>query len=124
MEDNKRLVWTVEEVAERLGIALSTAYEVVNAGTIRARQINRKWLIPKAALSEYLEGRDNPARVLSMDEVADALGVHRNTVSAMLSAGTIRAVRAGRTWKIPLSALEEFLAGRDNPPTEETQPEE
>lgn len=124
MDHDKRLVWTVEEVAERLGIALSTAYEVVNAGTIRARQINRKWLIPKAALSEYLDGRDNPARVLSMDEVAEALGVHRNTVSAMLNAGTIRAVRAGRTWKVPLSALEEFLAGRDNPLTQETQPEE
>ena len=124
MDQDKRLVWTVEEVAERLGIALSTAYEVVNAGTIRARQINRKWLIPKAALSEYLDGRDNPARVMSIDEVADALGVHRDTVSKMLNAGTIRAVRAGRTWKIPLSALEEFLAGRDNPPTEETQPEE
>ena len=124
MDHDKRLVWTVAEVAERLGIALSTAYEVVNAGTIRARQINRKWLIPKAALSEYLDGRDNPARVMSIDEVADALGVHRDTVSKMLNAGTIRAVRAGRTWKIPLSALEEFLAGRDNPPTEDQpQPE-
>lgn len=124
MDHDKRLVWTVEEVAERLGIGLSTAYEVVNAGTIRARQINRKWLIPKAALSEYLDGRDNPARVMSMDEVAEALGVHRDTVSKMLGAGTIRAIRAGRTWKIPLSALEEFLAGRDNPPTEEAQQEE
>ncbi|MHC1791989.1 helix-turn-helix domain-containing protein [Solidesulfovibrio sp.] len=124
MEDDKKLVWTVEEMAERLGIGLNTAYEAVNAGTIRARQINRKWLIPKAALSEYLAGRDNPARIMSMDEVAEALGVHRNTATAMVQAGTIRAVRAGRTWKIPLSALEEFLAGRDNPPTEETQPEE
>jgi excisionase family DNA binding protein len=124
MDHDKRLVWTVEEVAERLGIGLSTAYEVVNAGTIRARQINRKWLIPKAALSEYLDGRDNPARVMSMDEVAEALGVHRDTVSKMLGAGTIRAIRAGRTWKIPLFALEEFLAGRDNPPMEEQpQPE-
>lgn len=114
MDHDKRLVWTVEEVAERLGIGLSTAYEAVNAGTIRARQINRKWLIPKAALSEYLDGRDNPARVMSIDEVADALGVHRDTVSKMLNAGTIRAVRAGRTWKIPLSALEEFLNGQDN----------
>lgn len=114
MDDDKRLVWTVEEVAERLGIGLSTAYEVVNAGTIRARQINRKWLIPKSALSEYLEGRDNPTRVLNMDELAEALGVHRNTVSAMLNAGTIRARRVGKTWKVPLSSLEEYLTGRDN----------
>lgn len=114
MEQDKRLVWTVEEMAERLGIGLSTAYEVVNAGTIRARQINRKWLIPKVALSEFLDGRDNPARVMSIDEVAEALGVHRDTVSKMLNSGNIRAVRAGRTWKIPLSALEEYLSGKDN----------
>ena len=124
MEQEKRLVLTVEELAERLGVSRDSVATLIHSGTIRARQINRKWLIPKAALSEYLDGRDNPARVMSMDEVADALGVHRDTVSKMLSAGTIRAVRAGRTWKIPLSALEEFLAGRDNPPTEETQPEE
>ncbi|QLA16104.1 helix-turn-helix domain-containing protein [Desulfolutivibrio sulfoxidireducens] len=115
MENDKRLVWTVEELAERLGIGLSTAYEVVNAGTIRARQINRKWLIPKAALAEYLDGRDNPARVLTMDELAEALGIHRNTATAMVQAGTIRAVRTGRTWKIPMSSLDEYLAGRDNP---------
>lgn len=114
MDHDNRLVWTVEEVAERLGVGLGTAYEMVNAGTIRARQINRKWLIPKAALAEYLAGRDNPARVMSIDEVAEALGVHRDTVSKMLNAGAIRAVRAGRTWKIPFSAMEEFLAGRDN----------
>lgn len=115
MEHGKRLVWTVEELAERLGIGLSTAYEVVNAGTIRARQINRKWLIPKAALAEYLDGRDNPARVLSIDEVGEALGIHRDTVSKMLHAGTIRARQSGKTWKIPLSALDEYLDGRDNP---------
>jgi excisionase family DNA binding protein len=114
MDHDKRLVWTVEEVAERLGIGLSTAYEVINAGTIRARQINRKWLIPKAALSEYLDGRDNPARVMSIDEVAEALGVHRDTVSKMLSTGTIRAVRAGRTWKVPVISLDEYLTGQDN----------
>ena len=119
-----RLVFTVEEVAERLGVHPNTVRDMIHEGAFRARQVGRVWKIPVSAFGEYLDGRDNPARVMSMDEVADALGVHRDTVSKMLSAGTIRAVRAGRTWKVPLSALEEFLAGRDNPHTEETQPEE
>ncbi len=115
MEHDKRLVWTVEELAERLGVSRDSVSTIIHAGTIRARQINRKWLIPKAALAEYLDGRDNPARVLSIDEVAEALGIHRDTVSKMLHAGTIRARQSGKTWKIPLSALDEYLDGRDNP---------
>jgi len=47
--------------------------------------------------------------------VAEAFGIHRNTATAMVQAGAIRAVRTGRTWKIPMSALDEYLAGRDNP---------
>jgi excisionase family DNA binding protein len=119
-----RLVFSVEEVAERLGVHPNTVRDMIHEGAFRARQVGRVWKIPVSAFGEYLDGRDNPARVMSIDEVAEALSVHRDTVSKMLNAGTIRAVRAGRTWKIPLSALEEFLAGRDNPPTEETQPEE
>lgn len=53
--------------------------------------------------------------------MARALGVHRNTVSAMLNRGT---VRAGRTWKIPLSALEEYLASCDNLPATKEMHEE
>jgi len=116
MADNpKRMVITVEELGERLGVGLSTAYEMVNDGYVRARQINRKWLIPLSALDEYLAGRDNPLKALSVDDVAEALGLHRNTISALIHDGVIRAVKAGRTWKIPVEALEEFLAGRDNP---------
>ena len=109
-----RLVFTVEEVAERLGVHPNTVRDMIHEGAFRARQVGRVWKIPLSAFEEYLAGRDNPARVMSIDEVAEALGVHRDTVSKMLNAGAIRAVRAGRTWKIPFSAMEEFLAGRDN----------
>mgnify|MGYP001811029708 CR=1 FL=1 len=78
-----RLVFSVEEVAERLGVHPNTVRDMIHEGAFRARQVGRVW-----------------------------------------NSGTIRAVRAGRTWKVPLSALEEFLAGRDNPPTEEAQPVE
>lgn len=40
-------------------------------------------------------------------------------VSKLLNTGTIRARRVGKTWKVPASALEEFLAGRDNPAHEQ-----
>lgn len=110
-----RLVFTVDEVAERLGVHANTVREMINEGAFRARRVGRVWKVPVSAFGEFLEGRDNPAQVLSMDEVALALGIHRDTVSAMLNAGTIRALRVGKTWKVPMSSLAEYLAGRDNP---------
>lgn len=114
MEEAKKLALTVEEVANILGIGLSTAYDAISAGVFRARQINRKWIIPRSALDEFLEGRDNPAKTMTIEEVSTALGVHRTTTSSLINSGSIRARRLGKTYKIPLSALEEFLSGRDN----------
>ncbi len=111
----QRYVLTVDEVAERLRIHRSPVLDMIHEGAFRARLAGRSWRIPVAAFGEFLAGRDNPEKVLSMDELAAALAVHRNTATAMVQAGTIRAVRTGRTWKIPLSALDEYLAGRDNP---------
>lgn len=113
-DKTEKRVLSINEVAEQLNLSRDVVSLMIHEGTIRARQINRKWLIPKTALDEYLSGRDNPARVMSVDEVAAALDVHRDTVSKMLQAGIIRARKAGRTWKVPFSAMEEFLAGKDN----------
>lgn len=109
-----RYVLSVAEVAERLDVHANTVLEMVHRGAFRARLAGRSWRIPVEAFNEFLAGRDNPARVLSVDELAAALTVHRNTAAAMIQAGTIRAIRTGRTWKIPIAALEEFLSGRDN----------
>lgn len=117
--DPKRYVLTVDDVAERLRVHRNTVLEMIHEGAFRARLVGRSWRIPVDAFGEYMEGQDNPARVLSLDELAAALAVHRNTATAMIQEGQIRAVKAGRTWKIPLEALEEFLAGRDNPAKEE-----
>lgn len=112
--DSQHYVLTVADVAQRLDVHPNTVLEMIHQGAFRARLVGRSWRIPVDAFQEFLDGRDNPSRVLSIDDLAAALAVHRNTAAAMIQAGTIRAVRAGRTWKIPFSALDEFLAGRDN----------
>lgn len=115
MESGKKLVLTVDEMAGRLGAHRDTILDMIHAGAFRARLVGRAWKIPSSSLEEFLAGRDNPLKALSVEEVAEALGVHRNTISAMLHDGSIRAVKVGRTWKVPVAALEEFLSGRDNP---------
>ena len=50
-----RLVFTVEEAAQLLGISRSFAYEAVQRGDIPSMRIGRRVLVPKAALKRLLE---------------------------------------------------------------------
>jgi len=49
-----RLVFTVEEAAQLLGISRSFAYEAVQRGEIPSMRIGRRILVPKAALERFL----------------------------------------------------------------------
>lgn len=51
-------------------------------------------------------------QVLTVDEVADRLSVKPKTVYEMLKKGQLRGVRAGRLWRVPLIAFEDYLKGR------------
>ena len=55
-----RLVFTVEEAAQLLGISRSFAYEAVQRGDIPSMRIGRRILVPKAALQRYLESAAPP----------------------------------------------------------------
>lgn len=49
-----RLVYTVEEAANLLGISRSFAYEAVQKGLVPSMRIGRRILVPKAALERFL----------------------------------------------------------------------
>ena len=42
----------------------------------------------------------------SMDEAAEVLGVHRNTIKNRIKAGELEAVKIGRQWRIPKEVLQ------------------
>jgi excisionase family DNA binding protein len=42
----------------------------------------------------------------SMDEAAEILSIHRNTVKNRIKAGELEAVKIGRQWRIPKEVLE------------------
>lgn len=50
-----RLVYTVEEAAQLLGISRAFAYEAVQRGEIPSMRIGRRILVPKAALQRMLD---------------------------------------------------------------------
>lgn len=50
-----------------------------------------------------------PPTLLTLREVADYLKVHQRTVYRLITAGGIKAIKIGSQWRIPESALMEFI---------------
>lgn len=48
------LVLTVPEAAEKLRIGLGRCYELVHCGRLRNIKVGKKFLIPRAAIFEFL----------------------------------------------------------------------
>jgi excisionase family DNA binding protein len=47
-------VYTVDDVATILGLARCIAYALVRDGSIPARRLGHRWVIPKAAFHDWL----------------------------------------------------------------------
>ncbi|MDD7927405.1 helix-turn-helix domain-containing protein [Actinomycetospora chibensis] len=47
-------VYTVAQVAGLLGVGRGTAYELIRAGKIPAKQIGRRWIVPREAFHTWL----------------------------------------------------------------------
>ena len=54
MKQEDKLVYSVTEIGELLGIGRSKAYELVRSGTIPSLRLGRRIVIPKLALSRLL----------------------------------------------------------------------
>lgn len=55
MNSEGRIVLTIEEAAQRLGIGRTTMYGLVKAGAIRTITIGRLRRVPLSCLKEYVE---------------------------------------------------------------------
>ncbi len=49
-------------------------------------------------------------RLLTIREVADILRVHNRTAYRLVKDGSIAAIRVGTQWRVPESALHEYVA--------------
>jgi DNA binding domain, excisionase family len=52
----------------------------------------------------------SPPKLLTIREVANILRVHTRTVYRMVQDGAIGAIRVGTQWRVPESALHEYIA--------------
>jgi excisionase family DNA binding protein len=49
-------IYTVAHVAHMLGINVGTAYQLLRNGTIPAKRLGRRWVIPRKRFHEWLDG--------------------------------------------------------------------
>lgn len=53
------LVYTVEEVSELLGLALGGTYVLVRNGTIPAKKLGGRWVVPKDRFHAWLNSEES-----------------------------------------------------------------
>ncbi|MDW8356790.1 helix-turn-helix domain-containing protein [Thermus sp.] len=57
-EGINKLALTPEELAEALGISLSTTYNLIRVGRIRHTRVGRRILVPLSAVEEFLNAEE------------------------------------------------------------------
>lgn len=67
------------------------------------------------SLLALLQGQAQPAASYTPADAAKLLQVDRKRIYELLAQRQIRAIKVGSSWRIPASALDDFLAGRDIP---------
>lgn len=68
-------------------------------------------------MNDYYDSDDRKAQameqmpvLLTPLEVMDILGVGKNTVYRLLNSGELKGARIGRSWKIPLNHIQDFMS--------------
>lgn len=60
---------------------------------------------------DIMDNKDtiSPPTLLTVREVADFLRVHQRTAYRLITSGGIKAIKIGSQWRVPESALMEFI---------------
>lgn len=80
----------------------------------RVIQVDNSYYQPRKKLHmerNSLHQENNHPRALKVEEMAQILSISRNSAYELVRSGRIRAIRVGRIYRIPESAMDEFLDG-------------
>ncbi|QIS00941.1 helix-turn-helix domain-containing protein [Nocardia brasiliensis] len=51
----QRATYTVQEVADLLGMSRNNAYRAINDGEVPAKRVGRRWVVPRKTFDTWLE---------------------------------------------------------------------
>jgi excisionase family DNA binding protein len=63
-------------------------------------------------LAQSARGSGTPRLLLTVPEAAEALAISRSKLYELLAAGVVASIRVDGSRRIPLTALESYIAGR------------
>ena len=89
-------------------MATRSSLRVLSASTEQRRRLVREVEQPVINITLQADER----RVLNVAEAAAILGIGRSKLYQFIAAGEIRTIHIGRLCKIPVEAIDEFLASR------------
>lgn len=52
---------------------------------------------------------NEPAAILTVEQLCEALFIGKNYAYRLLGSGTIKGFRIGRTWKVPVESVNEYV---------------
>ena len=87
----ERAVYTVQEVAHLLGLALGGTYTLIREGTIPAIKVRGRWVVPKKRFHARLDGIEDQAD----DPIRPAAAMFRQLVWAVAVMGHVVKTAAG-----------------------------
>jgi excisionase family DNA binding protein len=122
MQTDNRLVLTVTEVAAALGISRAHAYELIARGELASVRLGRRIVVPRQELERIVGGDadgclgadlmpDGLPLVLTVTEVAAALGISRAHAYGLVARGELPSLRLGRRIVVPRRELNLLLDG-------------
>ena len=105
---------SVREVAELSGFSYGTVRRAIDAGTLAAYRIGRKFFIDRQAAADYCRrhtGRRN-VEGYTIRELMERLSLSYAFLSGLIKSGELRSVRVGRQYIVTEEDFREFMSRR------------
>ena len=105
---------SVREVAELSGFSYGTVRRAIDAGTLAAYRIGRKFFIERQAAMDYCCRHTDRRNVegYTIRELMERLSLSYAFLSGLIKSGELKSVRVGRQYIVTEESFREFMSER------------
>lgn len=101
-------IYTIEEVAEILQVHRTYVASLIAANKLTALKIGRFYRIREEQLEKLIGGKLDGA-ILTIEDIAETLKVHRTYVARLVREKKIKAVQIGKFYRVREKDFEDFI---------------
>jgi len=107
LENKNNKIYTIEEIAEILKVHRTHVATLIKTGKLAALKIGRFYRIREDQLEQLIGGK--LVAILTVDDVAETLKIHRTYVARLIKQKKIKAIRIGKFYRIREDDFNAFL---------------